>query len=97
MIGCSKEEAAKQILSQFSSDVKVDEIASYDDFVERQKILLKFSDCIRTYIQANLYDNKAFDRADKITFIFDELNNRNSISNEGLVSLIEKLEKKLNA
>jgi hypothetical protein len=95
MNGCDKDNAARHILSQFSSEVRVGEITEYGDYRERQNLLMKFSSIIRTYIHEHT-NEEAFDRAEKITFIFDELNNRNNISNEGLVSLIEKLERKLN-
>src|ERR1700722_4095442 len=90
-----KTDAAKHILSQFSSEVRSGEIANYGDFAEKQKILLKFSSSIRNYIQENIEDETALEKAEKITFIFDELNKKNSISNDGLVVLIEKLKVRL--
>jgi hypothetical protein len=94
MNGCEKENAARHILSQFGSDVRVGEISECDDYKERQSLLIKFATIIRSYIYLHV-NEEAFDRAEKITYVFDELNNRNNISNEGLAQLIEKLERKL--
>jgi hypothetical protein len=94
MNGCEKDIAARHILSQFESEVKAGEISECDDYKERQLLLIKFATIIHSYIHEYV-NEEAFDRAEKITYIFDELNNRNNISNEGLVQLIEKLERKL--
>jgi hypothetical protein len=94
MNGCAKDNAARHILSQFESEVRVGEISECDDYKDRQLLLIKFAKIIHSYLHANI-NEEAFDRANKIAYIFDELNNRNNISNEGLMQLIEKLERKL--
>ena len=62
---------------------------------DRQKILFGFSDSIRAFICDSDDKIEASILAEKITYVFDELNNRNHISNDGLRSLVDKLEAKL--
>ena len=93
---CGKVEAAKHILSKFESDVVIGDTHNYaNDYVERQRIILGFSHMIRNFLHNADNKQEAMLFAEKITYIYDELNNRNQINNDGLVSLIEKLKNKL--
>jgi DNA primase len=92
----SKDQAAQRIISGFTSDIKIEEIDDdNNDFHERHKILIDFSLMIRAFIQKNIHDNNAFLHAEKVSEIFDVLNERNHINNDGLKVLISKLKIKL--
>ena len=56
---------------------------------------MKFSDLIRNFLRANSNSNAALLFAEKITLIFDTVNDKNNLTNDGLEVLIGKLEKNL--
>lgn len=90
----SKTEAAKKIIADFH--VKPNAISyARPDFADRQNILLGFSEMIRNFIHDNLDDKFAIEHCEKVTLIFDTINFRHSLDNEGLKSLIGKLKVKL--
>src|SRR5271165_7095009 len=93
--GISKDQAAHRIIFGFSSDLKLNEIDGNDEFIDRQQTLFSFSKMIREFIYKNIDDNDAILHAEKVSEIFDVLNERNHINNDGLQLLIGKLKVKL--
>jgi hypothetical protein len=92
--GISKTEAANKITAKFHIDPNII-IRDSSDFVERQRLLLEFSELIRTFIFDNLDDKHALEYSEKVGLIFDTINMRHSLDNAGVRSLIKKLQIKL--
>lgn len=89
-----KPEAATKISTKFHIDRDV-ALRDTSDFVDRQRILLEFSELIRNFIFDNLDDKHALEYSEKVGLIFDTINLRHNLDNAGLRSLIKKLEIKL--
>lgn len=90
----SREDAAARITEKFHIDPNI-EIPESSSFIERQRLLLEFSDSIRNFVFDNLDDSQALDYSEKVGLIFDTINSRHSLDNVGLKSLIKKLQVKL--
>jgi DNA primase len=89
-----REDAAKKIMDKFYANPNI-VVRDPALFVERQHIMLEFSELIRNFIFDNLDDKQALTHVDKVTLIFDTINSRHNLDNEGLKSLIDKLHLKL--
>ena len=94
--GISKDQAIKQIVNGFPVEVvQGQENHSTSDHAKQQELILKFSELIREFLQTNKDEAKALEYAEKITIIFDTVNDKNTLTNDGLEVLINKLEKTL--
>ncbi len=91
----SKEQAAQRILYGFGQDIRISELEDDSEIYDRQKSLLQFSYMIKDFIYKNIDDCEALLYSDKVSSIFDTLNERNIISNDGLQILLNKLKSKL--
>lgn len=90
----SKYVAAKKLLSQFNADINLPEFDT-EYFIERQNIIINFSDLLRTFTLNNLDDNEAFEYREKVSSIFDTINFKHNLDTNGIKSLINKLQLKL--
>ena len=90
----SKTDAANKITLKFYIDPNA-EIRDTSGFMDRQHLLLEFSELIRNFIFDNLDDKHALEYSEKIGLIFDTINMRHNLDNAGVKSLIEKLKIKL--
>lgn len=90
----SRELAAAKIAEKFHIDPNII-VSDTSDFVDRQHLLLEFSELIRNFIFNNLDDNQALEYCEKVGLIFDTINFRHSLDNAGVKSLINKLQLKL--
>jgi arsenate reductase-like glutaredoxin family protein len=93
MDGCTKVQAAYKILQQYESDVDEDNIYDPEDFEERLKIMMDFSNTVREFYQtypteeAGVYVEAACKK-------FDALNLRKKPhNNEALQRIVEQLKK----
>lgn len=93
----SQVKAAYKILESYSSDVAVDDLESNIEinYSERLDIMMDFSNFIREFIQANLDDNYALTFIEKISFIFDKMNEKHTLDNNALKTLVVKLKLKV--
>jgi len=89
-----RSEAASRISQKFHIDPNIS-IRDTSDFVDRQRLLLEFSELIRNFIFDNLDDKHALEYSEKVGLIFDTINLRHNLDNAGLRSLIKKLQIKL--
>lgn len=94
MENVSKIESANKITDRFYTDP---DVTAYDSasYLQRQHILISFSEFIRKFIFDNLDDSDAFLYAEKVGMIFDTINFRHQIDNGGLESLVRKLKLKI--
>lgn len=92
--GISKFDAATRITSRFQVDTAIT-AQTQVDFIDRQQILLGFSEMMRNFIFDNLDDKHALDYVEKVGLIFDTINARHNLDNAGIKSLIGKLRLKL--
>jgi DNA primase len=90
-----KDKAAARILSRFDIDPSSEIASNHADFVSRQQLFLEFSTLIRNFISDNLDDKSAMDYCEKVSLIFDTINFKHNLDNDGLKSLIAKLKIKL--
>jgi len=90
----SRETAATKIAEKFHIDPNLI-VNDSSDFVDRQRILLEFSEMIRNFIFDNLDDKQALEHSEKVGLIFDTINMRHNLDNAGVRSLIKKLQLKL--
>lgn len=95
MASIPKDKAAAKILARFDIDPTLEISADHADFVSRQQLFLEFSTLIRNFISDNLDDKYAMDYCEKVTLIFDTINFKHNLDNDGLKSLISKLKTKL--
>jgi hypothetical protein len=93
--GITKAEAAEKLLKKFTSDPNFDGAEVSKNFITRQKLYLDFSIMIREFIYGNLEDELSLNYAEKISLVFDTINQKHSLDNDGLLSLIDKLKIKL--
>jgi hypothetical protein len=93
--GITKTEAAEKLLKKFASDPNFDGAEVSKNFITRQELYLDFSNMIREFIYANLNDELSLGYAEKISLVFDTINQKHSLDNDGLLSLIDKLKIKL--
>lgn len=89
-----KNEAAAKITSKFQVDPNII-VKKSADFVDRQHLMLGFSELVRNFIFDNLDDKHALEYSEKVGLIFDTINLRHNLDNAGLKSLIKKLQIKL--
>jgi len=90
-----KREAAEKIVSKFEADINLELSCDTKDFAARQQMFLEFSTLIRNFIHSNSDDDAAIHYCEKLSLIFDTINIKHNIDNEGLKSLIAKLKIKL--
>lgn len=90
MDNISKTEAAHKILSLFESEFDENDLLDVPDVAERLKIMMDFSDTVRNFRQSNL-NEKAEEFIEHISSVYDLLNARHKLDNEGLRSSIDKL------
>jgi len=81
-----KGEAATKITSKFHVDPNII-VKNSADFVDRQHLMLDFSELVRNFIFDNLDDNHALEYSEKVGLIFDTINLRHNLDNAGLKSL----------
>jgi DNA primase len=96
MNGISKEEAADKIIERFEIDPDAIITENAENFAQKHDLILGFSTLIRTFIHNNLDDNAAIKHAEVITLIFDTINAKHNLDNDGIKSLVAKLKVKLN-
>lgn len=93
--GITKIEAAEKLLKKFASDPNFDGAEVSKNFITRQKLYLDFSNMIREFIYFNMEDELSLDYAEKISLVFDTINQKHNLDNDGLQSLVDKLKIKL--
>lgn len=91
--GIPKEDAAQLILSKFGVNDPLADISH--NFQVKQQLLLEFSSLIKNFITDNLDDNLAIEYSERVCLIFDTVNSKHKLDNQGLKFLIEKLTFKL--
>lgn len=96
--GITRVRAAFKIIEMYSSEISVDDIEMKQgiNYSERLEILMDFSDFVRQFVQTNLDDSSAISYIEKISFIFDKMNEKHSLDNNALKVLSEKLKIKVN-
>src|SRR5574337_99974 len=93
--GITKVQAAYKILQLFESDVDEDNIYSAQDFEERLKIMMEFSDAVREFHQS-------FPMPEAAVYVemqceaFDTLNLKHKLDNEALRRAVERLKEYIN-
>lgn len=87
---CNKIKAAQKILKNFSSDIDEDLIIEKEDFHEKMKIMMQYSDAVREF-RNNFSDENAFNFIEKNCLIFDKINNRYDLTNDALKIVVIKL------
>jgi CHC2-type zinc finger protein len=95
MNGISREEAANKIIERFEIDPNTIITERSEDFQQRHNLILEFSTLIRTFILHNINDAIAIEHAEKVCLIFDTINNKHNLDNDGIKSLMSKLKIKL--
>mgnify|MGYP002814289932 CR=1 FL=1 len=88
-----KIKAANKILNIFSGNI-INEENNKQDFSERMEIMIDFSNIIRNFHQNNL-NEESFKFIEMICNIYDEMNYKYKLTNEALLSLINKLKLKI--
>ncbi len=94
MEGISVYDAAKRLVSMFTADLSAVASANYD-FIEKQNLFIRFATMIREFIHSAADTDTAIKQAEKLCSIFDTLNGRRKMTNEGIKSVIDKLEVEL--
>jgi hypothetical protein len=89
--------AARKIIELFGSDVDVNgiDLNPAINYSERVEIYMDFSNCIHESIHLNMDDPVALSYFEEITLAFDKMNEKYSLSNEALKSLVFKLKEKI--
>jgi len=95
MNNISREEAADKIIERFEINSSATITERSEDFQQRHNLILEFSTLIRTFILKNISDVAAIEHAEKVCLIFDTINSKHSLDNDGIKSLISKLKIKL--
>ena len=90
MDNCTKVQAAHKLLQLFESDVDEDNIYNPEDFQERIRILMDFSDTVREFYRSNSGE-KAAVYVEAACKRFDTLNTRKKLNNEALLRTVEEL------
>jgi hypothetical protein len=94
MDGISQAKAAFKILDWFGEDVDEDAVADRDSFSERLEIMLDFSNTVREFRQSN-YDEKANAHIEHVCSVYDTVNLKHKLDNEGLRRLVEELKEEI--
>jgi len=91
----SRNKAAEKILQNFQKDVVENLNINCDNFNERLKILMEFSNIVRDFrIQYN--DEKSFDFIESKCNDFDKINEKYDLKNQALKLVVSKLIEKIN-
>lgn len=96
MSGISKAEAADKIIERFEINPNAVIATSHEDYQQKHKLVLGFSTMLRTFILNNKDDGAALAHAEVVSLIFDTINSKHNLDNDGIKSLIDKLKIKLN-
>lgn len=94
MDGISKAKAAFRLLEWFADDVDEDGILDNGSFSERLEIMLDFSSAVREF-RATAIDEKSIAHIEHICSVYDRINLRLKIDNEGLRRLVAELKKEI--
>jgi CHC2-type zinc finger protein len=86
----SRADAAYKILSLFESEFDENDFLDVPDAAERLKIMMEFSNTVREFRQSNS-DEKGEKFIEHICSVYDVLNAKHKLDNEGLISSIDKL------
>jgi hypothetical protein len=89
MDNCSRVQAAHKLLKLFESDVDEDNIYSPEDFEERLRIMMEFSEAVRDFYRSNSGE-KAAVYVEAACKKFDALNTKNKLNNEALARIVEE-------
>jgi len=92
--GIDKNEAAIKIRDNFNLDSTAIAEVSNQNY-DKLPIILQFSENIRNFLYDHSQDTTAIKFAEKITLVFDTLNNKHNLNAEGIKILIEKLTSQL--
>jgi DNA primase len=92
---CTKVQAAQKILHLFESDVDEDNMYNMQDFDERLKIMMDFSNTVREFYQTYSTE-KAGVYVEQACKKFDTLNLKKKLNNEALSRTVEKLKEYIN-
>ena len=87
---CTKVQAAYKILQMYESDVDEDNIYDPEDFEERLRIMMDFSDTVREFYR-NYPTEEAGVYVDQACLKFDTLNLKKKLNNEALARIVEQL------
>lgn len=92
---CNKIKAAQKILEHFSSDTDEELILGKEDFSEKLKIMIEYSNAVRNF-RINFNDDKSFEFIENNCLIFDTINKRHDLTNEALKLVVSKLTDAIN-
>jgi DNA primase len=89
--------AARKIVNQFGNDIcedniEVDPTFKYSECVE---IYMDFANFIRHQLQSNSDDQATIEHIEKITLVFDKMNEKYQLNIDALKSLTQKLKEKI--
>lgn len=92
----SKVEAALKIINLFNDDVDEDAIlVDRNDFTEKLKIMLDFSDTVREFRKNNI-KAEGYIFIENICQVYDAINLKHNFDNKALRSVVEQLKEKIN-
>lgn len=93
----SRVAAAYKIIESYGSELAIDDLEPEHsiNYSERLEILMNFSNFIRTFLVSNKDDRMSMLYGERITGILDKMNEKYSLENDALQSLIEKLKNKI--
>ena len=89
MDNTTRVQAAHKLLKLFESDVDEDNIYNPEDFEERLRIMMDFSNAVRDFYRSNS-DEKAAVYVEAACKKFDALNARKKLNNDALLRMVEE-------
>lgn len=87
--GCTKVQAAHKLLQLFESDVDEDNMYNPQDFEERVRIMMDFSNTVREFYRS-YSGEKAAVYVEAACKRFDALNAKKNLNNEALLRMVEE-------
>ena len=94
MDGISKAKAAFRLIEWFADDVDEDGILDNSSFSERLEIMLDFSSAVREF-RTIAIDDKSIAHIEHICSVYDRINLKLKLDNEGLRRLVGELKKEI--
>jgi hypothetical protein len=96
MDGISNAKAAFRLMEWFADDVDEDGILENGNFSERLEIMLDFSSAVREF-RSTANDQKSIEHIEHISAVYDRINLKLKLDNEGLRRLVGELKKEINS
>lgn len=94
MNSISKTKAAFKLLEWFADDVDEDGILDNSSFSERLEIMMDFSSAVRDF-RTIATDQKSVEHIEHVCSVYDRVNLKHKLDNEGLRRLVEMLKKEI--